>query len=151
MATIQAETTESVTFDAPLEKVWAVLSDPEAAAQYVPDLVSIEPLGDDRYAYTFEPVGFKSIRFEPRYTARFTVEPDSRIRWEAEPGGTLRQSGEWRLEETDDGATRGELRVEVEADLPVPRLLKGAATPFFKDQFSRTIRRWVANLEQHFA
>ena len=147
MATISAETSETITFDAPLSEVWALLADPEAAGSHIPDLVSIEALGDHRYAYRFEPVGFKSISFEPQYTAKFTTEPDSRIRWQAEPGGNLRQSGEWRLEAAGDAQTRAELHVEVEAYLPVPRLLKGAAAPFFRDQFRRTIQDWVAGLQ----
>jgi hypothetical protein len=43
------ELTGTYTFDAPADRVWTLLNDPDAIASCLPGCDRLEPLGDDRY------------------------------------------------------------------------------------------------------
>lgn len=143
--TIAADTRETLDLTADRASVWALLADVKASSAFVPDLEACEPAGDGIWKYRYKAVGLKGFSFQPSYTARFTLkEPDS-IRWEAIEGN-LRQSGSWTLSDAPGGGTRAELKIEVEAELPVPRLLGAAAKPLFTETFKRSVRGYLERI-----
>ena len=46
------EVKSSQTFEAPIERVWELLIDPDTVARCMPGVAKLEPLGDDRYQAT---------------------------------------------------------------------------------------------------
>jgi carbon monoxide dehydrogenase subunit G len=65
------------TFDAPPERVWALLLSPEALKNCVPGCEKLEPMGEDSYAATMK-VGVASIRGTYNGTVRITDKDEPR-------------------------------------------------------------------------
>ena len=69
----------SYTFDAPRDRVWSVLMDPEALKSCVPGLESLTPTGENAYDANLK-VGVAAIRGSYKGTIKLTdlAEPTGR-------------------------------------------------------------------------
>lgn len=141
---IEADATE--TFDLPcsVEEAWALIGDVAKSSALVPDMELCEQVEPDVWRYRYKAVGLKGFSYQPTYTARYTHTPPTGTAWKA-IDGNLRQSGSWTLEKVGRGV-RATLRVRVEADLPVPRLLVPVARPLFVETFKSAIRGYVGRI-----
>jgi hypothetical protein len=92
------------TLPAPRDKVWAVLNDPGVLARATPGIKTLDPEGVDTYKATIE-VGIGPVKgaYDGKVSITDKVPPE-RMTLRVEGGGkpgTIRASGELRLEERD--------------------------------------------------
>lgn len=92
------------TLPAPRDKVWAVLNDPGVLARATPGIKTLDPEGVDTYKATIE-VGIGPVKgaYDGKVSITDKVPPE-RMTLRVEGGGkpgTIRASGELRLEEHD--------------------------------------------------
>lgn len=127
---------------APRDKVWAVLNDPGVLARATPGIKTLDPEGADTYKATIE-VGIGPVK--GAYDGKVSITdkaPPERMTLRVEGGGkpgTIRASGELRLEERD-----GQTVVNYTGDAQITGLIasvghrliggvaKQMATEFFK-------------------
>ena len=92
------------TFAAAREKVWAVLNDPGVLARVTPGVKTLDPQGGDTYKATIE-LGVGPVK--GAYDGKVSITdktPPERMTLRVEGGGrpgTIRATGELRLEEQD--------------------------------------------------
>lgn len=107
------ELSSTYTFDAPRDKVWALLIDPDVVAACLPGCESLEPTGDDSYRATLT-VGIAAI--SGRYEGNVTIaDQEAPASYRLVVDGTGRAGfvkGEATvaLQETDDGRTLVEVQ-----------------------------------------
>ena len=144
--TIEAEATE--TFDLPcsIDEAWALVGNVARSSALIPDMELCEEIEPGVWRYRYKAIGLKGFSYQPTYTARYTETPPSRTEWQA-IDGNLRQSGHWTLETTGKG-TRATLKVHVDADLPIPRMLVPVARPLFVETFKSAIRGYVGAIRR---
>lgn len=96
------------TFDAPRERIWALLNDPSVLARVTPGVKTLDPQGEDTYKATIEvAVGPVKGAYDGKVSITDKAPPE-RMTLRVEGGGkpgTIRATGELRLEE-DGGGTR---------------------------------------------
>ncbi len=96
-------------FDAPIERVWQVISDPAELAQWFPDQAELELTAGGAGTFIWDQHGRYAVRVE-------LVEPPTRIswRWAKDPEVTVDAGPstlvEWVLSERPGGGTILELR-----------------------------------------
>ncbi len=94
----------SYTLPAPREKVWALLNDPDVLARTTPGVRALTPQGTDTYKAMIE-LGVGPVRGS--YAGQVSIAdktPPERMTLKVEGGGrpgTIRATGELRLEEQD--------------------------------------------------
>lgn len=92
------------TLPAPRQKVWELLNDPKVLAKATPGVKQLDPLGGDTYKATIE-VGVGPVK--GTYAGQVSIAdkvPLERMTLKVEGGGkagTIRATGELRLEEQD--------------------------------------------------
>ena len=137
----------SYTFDAPPERVWALLLSPESLKSCVPGCEKLEPTGEDSYTATMK-VGVAAIR--GTYNGKVSIvdkdEPNSyTLNVEGSGGpGFVRGAAKISLSPEGDGKTK----VAVDADGQVggtvagvgQRMLGGVAK-MLMDQFFNCMRK----------
>lgn len=96
----------SYTFDAPRERVWSVLMNPESLRSCVPGCESLSPTGDNAYEATLK-VGVAAIRGTYKGNIRITdaVEPSSYKLHVEGRGGPGFVRGVAEIELVDQGQT----------------------------------------------
>lgn len=96
----------SYTYDAPRDRVWAVLMDPEALKACVPGLESLTPTGENAYEANLK-VGVAMIRGSYKGTIKLTdlVEPSSYKMNVEGKGGSGFVRGIADIELVDQGGT----------------------------------------------
>ena len=100
--------TGSYTFDAPIEKVFDTMTDPQVVASCLPGCERLEPLGDNKYkamlsigiaAFTSRYEGIIELQDRDRPSSyKLSVEGKSKT-------GFVKGQGEIRLSTTDSGQT----------------------------------------------
>lgn len=92
------------TLPAPRQKVWALLNDPKVLAKATPGIKELDPIGDDTFKATIE-VAVGPVK--GTYAGQVSIAdkaPPERMTLKVEGGGrpgTIKASGELRLEERD--------------------------------------------------
>lgn len=98
----------SHTFAAPRERVWNALNDPAVLARVTPGVKKLEPQGQDTYKATIElAVGPVKGAYDGKVSITDKTAPE-RMTLRVEGGGkpgTIRATGELRLEEEEEGRT----------------------------------------------
>jgi len=97
--------------DAPREKVWAVIRNPERLPQWWPQVTRVEEAGEEAWTTVLETPRGKSLRAD--YTVLESVEPE-RLVWrheiEESPFERIMSDSRYQLVlEPDDGGTRVKL------------------------------------------
>jgi coenzyme Q-binding protein COQ10 len=123
-----AEVTRTIEIDAPLEKVFAAITDFENYPKF------LGQLGMTGVEVTSSRPGEKTVRHAVRkmgstinYTLRYRLEPPHQVSWSFVEGQFMKDNhGSWRLEKVDDSHTRATYTVEVKFGLLVPGSLVNA-------------------------
>jgi len=113
------EMTGEQRIDAPRDRVWAALNDPEVLKQCIPGCQSLEKLDDDRMrAVAAVKVGPIGARFTGEVTISELDPPNGyRIAGEGQGGVAGFAKGEARVQLAEDGPTATRLNYEVSAQV----------------------------------
>jgi coenzyme Q-binding protein COQ10 len=108
-----------VTLRAPIERVFAVITDYEQYPAFLPELKSVRVLSRED--------GVAKVRFEVelimrvQYTLRLIEDPPTSVTWTlAESKMIARNEGHWRLERVDDASCRVIYGLEVKLAGMIP-------------------------------
>jgi len=92
---------KTIVIDAPIGRVFALLSDPENYPRFTTSVKSVQALGDDRYEKTIGGPGGAEIKLEETITER---HQNDLFAWRSGPNSTLKYAGTARF--TDLGNDR---------------------------------------------
>ncbi|MCI0569888.1 MAG: SRPBCC family protein [Myxococcaceae bacterium] len=137
--------TRSIVINAPMEKVFATITDYERYADFIPEVRSVRVLerasgGAATVQYDADVV--KRIR----YTLRHVAHPPSRVEWSFVEGEVLKDNhGSWVLEPAGEGKTKATYTVEIGLGPLVPRAiintLVDTSLPKLLENFKRAAER----------
>jgi carbon monoxide dehydrogenase subunit G len=132
------------------EKVWAVLTDPEALADMTPMLQRIDADGD-LWRWQFASIPLLGVALRPSFTERMRFSPGRRIDFEHEPpaGRTERAGvdGWYTLTDVADG-THLAISFTVRVQLPLSRVLAPAVTGVMHSVMRHTGDGFAKNFER---
>lgn len=134
---------------APPERVMELLGELPEAARHMPNVEKVEAGPEPgAYTYTLEKIGAGPISMQVWYRSVFSVKPeDRRVSWEPVEGvGNSMARGSWTVSPRDEGSLV-ELDSEFGANMPVPRIMKGAAEGFLDREYNRVLDTYCANLK----
>jgi carbon monoxide dehydrogenase subunit G len=118
------------------DRIWAVLTDPDAVARLTPFVRSIRADGADHWIWSMSGLSVLGVGFSATFTERMTLKPQERIDFEHEPpAGQSERAGVrgfYCLADAPDGGTALETSLEVTVDLPLPKVSGGAVRSTMK-------------------
>lgn len=119
--------TASDEIDAPIEEVWAAVTDVAAMAAWQDGIVSCTPIDTDAAGDVVraELVADAKVK-ELRVVARFERTAPTRISWAVESGDVKKLDGSWTLEDLGDGRTRVTYETEVDPGRMLSMMIRGA-------------------------
>lgn len=134
--------TKSVTINAPVEKVFAFMSDPTNMPEFWPSMIEVKdvqpsPAGGANFGWVYKMAG---MRFEG---ASETIEVITNQRVVTKSTKGIESTFVWMYEPEDGGTT---LTVEVEYTVPIP-LLGKLAEAFIVKQNEHEAEAMLANLK----
>lgn len=112
--------------EAPIEQVWAVVSDVGSIAEWqdgVLTATAVERDADGQVVLA-EIVSDAKVK-ELKVRARFAREAPNRLSWVVESGDVKKLDGAWILEDLGDGRTRATYEVEVDPGRMLRMLVRG--------------------------
>lgn len=138
------KTREEIVIDAPIERVYAVITDYERYPEFLPENQSVTVLKREGSSVT--------VRFEVEmvmrveYTLAITEEPPHSVQWALVDARMLSENqGGWQLEALSENQTRAVYTLEVALARAIPAAvserLTGRALP-------RTLQRFKERAEQ---
>jgi carbon monoxide dehydrogenase subunit G len=99
----------TVTIEAPREKVWQYLTDPNQVSECAPGLESVEIIAPNQKFRAVASVGFGAVKARFTVDAEWTdLEPPNRARMKIDgkaPGSAVKGSSEMSLSDADGGGT----------------------------------------------
>lgn len=119
--------TASTEIDAPIDAVWAIVQDVEAAPGWQKGIDSMRALdrdGEDRATRCETVTDAKVKVFKARISFRY--EPPTRLSWTQEQGDLKSMTGSWQLEDLGEGRTRATYLLQADPGALIGRFLKGA-------------------------
>jgi carbon monoxide dehydrogenase subunit G len=118
--------TSTAEIDAPLDQVWAVVQDVEAAPQWQGGLNSLVALerDDQGQAIRCETETDGKVR-SIKSIVRFTYDAPTRLSWTQEKGDLKSIDGSWELEDLGGGHTRATYDIEVDLGRTLGMLVRG--------------------------
>ena len=118
-----AAATQSIVIQAPLEKVFRVVTDYERYAEFLPEVkrVSTSERSGNRVKVHYEVEVIKRIR----YTVQLIEEPPHRVSWTLVEGEVMRDNrGSWLLETSGEGKkTQATYSIEMALGPLVPKAI----------------------------
>jgi carbon monoxide dehydrogenase subunit G len=124
MANLTGSSTAEI--DAPLERVWALVEDVEAAPQWQGGLKSIRAIerDEDGRATLCESESDAKVR-TIKSTVRFTYAGPTELRWRQEKGEMKSVDGSWELVDLGDGRTRATYSLDVDLGRMLGLVIRG--------------------------
>lgn len=133
--------THQVTLNAPVDKVWKVLLDPQQIAGCIPGCEGLNPLGDDQYEAVMR-VGVGAVRatFRSKVSLKDIQEPTSYRMVVEGQGNAGMVSGEGKISLAADGpntiiSVDGDANIAGTIAAVGQRMLTGAARKMMNDFF----------------
>jgi uncharacterized membrane protein len=150
MAKFPTDVDESVTINAPRERVYAYLWDVVGSSHCVPDLATCERVGADTYHFVSRERSVGPVSMTARYTAHYEGNGVDRIRFESVPvdGDNTDVRGSIVLEPAVKTATRVHFTQTIAPDTPVPRLVQGLVRSFVQQEAASAVRGFLGNVRQ---
>lgn len=151
MTRFTAGTKASAVIDAPRDRVWEALTDPEVVASLTPFVTAIRADGDH---WCWQMTGLKvaGLGIAPAFTELMAYDEPSRIdfRHDPPPGATERSGVEgWYALSDDAAGTRLDTSMEITVDLPLPRVAGGAVRSTMCRVIDQMGERFSKNLLAH--
>lgn len=118
--------TASAELDAPVERVWEVISEIAAIGEWQGTMDGVQVLerdGDGRAATARIEIDAK-IRVL-KSTVRFTHEPPTRLSWRQQSGDFASMEGSWALEDLGGGRTRATYALDIDPGFGLGMFLRG--------------------------
>ncbi|GAA3974485.1 hypothetical protein [Allohahella marinimesophila] len=158
---ITTEIKRNFVIEAPLDNVFEVLADVPTSASYFPKLEQLTDLGDNCYRWALKRIGVDKHSLQTVYACRYISDRAAgTVRWEPieEPASGDDNSivkGQWTLEAERDvqgnEVTRCHFSNTGTVTLPLPGIMKLAASPLVKHEFNTLIDDYTENLQQGLA
>ena len=159
MARFSAVNSSEAVVAAPRQEIWQVLTDPVVLPELTPLLrrIDVDPHDPELWTWHMTGLSVLGVGISPVFTERmrFTTDADGggvRIDYTHEPpAGTTEftaAEGVYELSDVPDG-TCLKIRLELEVDLPLPRLSAPAVTAVMLATIRRMGDRFSANLLRH--
>jgi carbon monoxide dehydrogenase subunit G len=126
--------TSTAEIDAPLDRVWALIEDVEAAPEWQGGLKSMRALerdSDGRPTLCESESDAKVRRIKSN--VRFTYDGPTRLSWRQEKGELKSVDGSWELEDLGDGRTRATYALEVDLGRVLGMLIRGPIVGVLRD------------------
>lgn len=119
--------TASGEIDAPIEEVWAAVTDVATIAAWQEGIVSCTPVDTDAAGDVVRAklVADAKVK-ELHVVARFERTAPTRISWAVESGDVRKLDGSWTLEDLGDGRTRATYETEVDPGRMLRMMVRGA-------------------------
>jgi len=115
--------TTSVTFEAPIEKAFKVISDYGSYPQFMSDVKRVSIIDSS--------VGKKLVEYELqiiktfRYQLWMTEEPNTEVAWRFHSGEIFKDnSGSWKLKDLGGGRTQAEYNIDAKFGIFVPGMIE---------------------------
>lgn len=118
--------TASGEIDAPIEEVWATVTDVATIAAWQDGIVSCTPVDTNAAGEVVraELVADAKVK-ELRVVARFERTASTRLAWAVESGDVKKLDGSWTLEDLGDGRTRVTYETEVDPGRMLRMMVRG--------------------------
>lgn len=132
MANLTGSSTADI--DAPIDRVWAVVEDVEAAPQWQGGLKSMTALERDRETRPVlcESASDAKVR-TIKSTVRFAYAGPTRLSWSQERGELKSVEGSWSLEDLGEGRTRATYSLEVDLGRMLGMVIRGPLVDALRD------------------
>jgi ribosome-associated toxin RatA of RatAB toxin-antitoxin module len=117
--------TKAILIDAPIEKVFGIITDYEKYVEFLPEVkkIQISARSGNQVEVQHEVAMIKTVR----YTLRLTEDKPSRVSWSLVKGEFMRENrGSWLLEAQGDGRTQATYSIEMTFGPLVPRAIVNA-------------------------
>jgi carbon monoxide dehydrogenase subunit G len=112
--------------DAPINEVWATLTDIETIDQWQDGIVSVTAKERDAEGQVvLADVTADAKVKELTVTTRFTRQAPTRLSWQVEKGDVKKLDGSWTLEDLGNGRTRATYEIEVDPGRMLTMLVRG--------------------------
>lgn len=112
--------------DAPIEQVWATLTDIETIAAWQDGIVAVSTKERDADGQVvLADVTADAKVKELTVTTRFTRQAPTRLSWKVEKGDVKKLDGSWTLEDLGNGRTRATYEIEVDPGRMLAMLVRG--------------------------
>jgi ribosome-associated toxin RatA of RatAB toxin-antitoxin module len=132
MAAITGNSTAEI--HAPIDEVWALVADVEAAPEWQGGLKSMHALDrDDQGRATRAEAETDAKVRSVKSTVRFTYDGPSTLSWTQEKGELKSVDGRWELEDLGGDRTRATYRLEVELGRMLGMVIRGPLIDLLRD------------------
>lgn len=151
MAWVEVEVRRSREIAAERERVHQTVADTPTVAELIPRVQTATPLGPDTWRWTLEEHHALGHTVQPAFTVRIEDHAPSGVRFvhQPDPGAPDgRAGGGITLVAASSEATTATVDVEVSLDLPIPRLIRGAARALIELEVRRSVDRFLAALDE---
>jgi carbon monoxide dehydrogenase subunit G len=112
--------------DAPIDRVWAVVEDVEAAPEWQGGLDGLRALErDDQGRATLSETESDIKVRTVKSIVRFTYDGPTLLSWSQEKGELKSVDGRWELEDLGDGRTRATYAIEVDLGRVLGMIVRG--------------------------
>ena len=134
--------------DTPLERVWALVEDVEAAPKWqggLKEMRGLERDGDGR-ATLCESETDAKVR-TVHSTIRFTYDGPTRLSWSQEKGDLKSVEGSWKLEDLGDGRTRATYNIDADLGRMLGMVIRGPLVGVLRDMLAGArageLKKWA--------
>jgi carbon monoxide dehydrogenase subunit G len=134
--------------DTPLERVWALIEDVEAAPKWqggLKEMRGLERDGDGR-ATLCESETDAKVR-TVHSTIRFTYDSPTRLSWSQEKGDLKSVEGSWKLEDLGDGRTRATYNIDADLGRMLGMVIRGPLVGVLRDMLAGArageLKKWA--------
>lgn len=146
MTWIPVKVERSVSISASMEKVYAFLEDPPECLQMWPTIQLVEPCGEGNYHVVFLEHASAGLKFTPDQIVKFISNGKDLVRW-LYVSGNLKSYGSFQIEKSGEAVTVL-MKMENEADMAIPALMKPVAKSFAQYETINAVEAFLANLKK---
>ena len=145
MANLSGSSTAEI--DAPLDRVWALVEDVEAAPRWQGGLKALRAIERDSEGRPVlcESESDAKVR-SIKSTVRFTYEAPNRLRWSQEKGEMKSVDGSWELEDIGGDRTRATYSLDVDLGRMLGMVIRGPLVDLLRGML---VNARAGELKQH--
>ena len=129
------------------EKAQEVMGDPEQFRPFLPDVETLEQVGDDTWRYTLYEKNEKGVRFKGEYTVQYTRE-DGELTWTTTSHGNMASEGRATFRAAG-GGTEINYTETITTDMKVNRLLAKIIKPIVDREIAKGVGGYLDRVQDH--